>query len=101
MKKNILSLLHEKITLLATNCDITHTTVQKFKDTISSRALIRPVNGQKHGIYEIVLPIPSNAQGKEFNGIKWNNIEYECVSEFKIYKEKYLKGIVRQLDNNL
>ncbi|MDR1476490.1 MAG: hypothetical protein LBI20_04250 [Holosporales bacterium] len=100
MKKNITAMLHEKITLMGQNNDtLLHmpTTVQRFSDIVNTRAFIRPIHGLEDGIYEVITLIPSIVKSRTITGIRWNNIEYECISVFKEYESKYFKGNVKRI----
>ncbi|MDR1034773.1 MAG: hypothetical protein LBL32_02455 [Holosporales bacterium] len=105
MKRNITNLLQERVTLLEMNDDNTPplpsmvTTVQRFRDIVNARAFIRPINGHETGMYEIILPMLTILKSKTFSGVRWDNVEYECISVFKEYCDRYLKGNIKRISD--
>jgi hypothetical protein len=98
MKRNTICTLHEKVTLLEINGERSpSTTIQRFNDIVEARAFIRPINGQEIGVYEVIIPMLTILRNRPFAGIRWNNIEYECISAFKEYDARYLRGEVRRI----
>ncbi|MDR1289114.1 MAG: hypothetical protein LBJ77_01840 [Holosporales bacterium] len=98
MKKNTIRTLHEKVTLLETNNNLSPstTTIPRFNDIVKVRAFIRPVNGQEAGIYEVIIPMLTILKDRTFSGIRWNDTEYECITAFKEYDTRYVRGNVRR-----